>query len=60
MAESIFVELDEDQNLVRSIVVTQEILDSGLWGDTDKWVTLAEYEQIQIQKHLEEEDNGDI
>lgn len=60
MAESIFVEIDADQNYVRAIVVTQDILDTGLWGDTDKWVTLAEYEEIQAQKKLEEEEDGDV
>lgn len=56
MAESIFVELDEDQNYIRAIVVTQDVLDTGLWGDPSNWVTLEQYNEIQIQKKIEDED----
>lgn len=46
MAENIFAEI-KDGKEIRRIVITQEMIDTGLWGDPTNWV--------QIQEETEEE-----
>lgn len=36
--ESLFAQIDEDGNVLRTIVITQELIDTGKWGDPDTWV----------------------